>query len=277
MPHPLLTEYFEDLLTKDIQKHAKEKFSIFYPDFDNKKCDDEYHFRCFTMFGLFFEYLSNDIKENPYEENIQYVPEQKFNYYILIKESFYKEFKKINLDIECDSLCYNKQWDRDMNYDIFPDVTKFIEGSYSKKRVRHNDVNYISLKLRAFNNTFIPKICLTWKCINPSYKSNMCYSDILIMIKPVKKKYSKIITLRCFTIHGERKYRDTIELTPFLTLKYNNSYQNISPERIENILEKYKEKEYYEECFDDDDFNALVFNEETKQSFDVNLIEFYKK
>lgn len=289
MPPPFLTEYYEDLLTKKIEKYSKEKFFFYinsktsfgseYKSFrSNKTCNnDPYHYMCFNFFDEFFLYLENDIIENPYEENISYDTKHKFNYYLLIKENFYKTFKKMNMNVLCDSAYYNNYWNRSYEFKIFPDITKFIEGKYSKKTVYHNGIKYIRLKLKALCNMFIPKACITYDFIDKTLPREIVNPDnILFMAKPVKEKRSNIITLLYRSTNI--KYKKEFRLSDTLILKYNDpTYQNIKQNRIENILEKYKEQKYYEECSDDDEIYGEVFNEETGHSFYIECIEYKNK
>jgi len=272
--HKFLSKYYQDLLIKEISQVLKEQFVIYNqpsltnPEFHSKT--DNNHYMCFRFFENYFLCLLHN------NEDDEYIPEQKFNYYLLIKDSFYKEFKKMKFNVSCNYICYNHKWHYDQIYTLFPDVTKFIKGSYSKKRMNYNGTNYISLKLRAFTNTFIPELCLVYPfAVYKNFiKPYVDYTSLQIMAKPVKKKYSKVIVLEDYP--GEHKYNEEIKLNDKLALKYNDSYQRISQERIEHILEQNSDKDYCESDTDDDDFNAYVYNENNNYEFEVSFIEYFK-
>lgn len=285
--------YYENLLTKKIDKYSKEKcffynqgcppkieYDKFTQTFSFSKCKNcQNHYMCFYFFEEFLHYVYTD--PDPYDGNIYYKPNQTFNYYLLIKESFYKKFKKMNLWLSSEYMCSNNGWNYDVEDRIFPDIAKFIKGKYSKKRVNHDGINYISLKLRALRNTLIPKFCLSFEDDEFKNLYEKCDTDnILIMAKPVKTKYYNMVILGC-NIKGT--YKDKIQITPKLFIEYNHnksdyySEENISVEQIENILEDYNDKKYYNsDIYDFDNIYATLYNEETGQSIDIELIEFYK-
>lgn len=277
----MLSQYFQKVLSEKIDRYSNEKFFFYNQKFHNNHrphnkndCYDD-HYICFEFFEEFFHYLDNDIRENPYNEEIEYIPNKTFNYYLLIKESFYKTFKKMDLYLEA-KYVYDNRWNNDFVYKIFQDTAKFIKGTYSKKKIHHNGVNYISLKLRALRNTFIPEICLTFD--DKNLKCDKGDTNILIMAKPVKKKYLNMVTLGC---NIETSFKDEIKITSKLTLKYNHSKskyyseENRSIERIESILEDYDEKKYYDKYYNNID--AILYNEKTGNSIDIELIEVYNK
>lgn len=288
--HKFLSEHFLNLLTTEISRVASEKYEIYKPyhhtlnENQNPKLYEN-HCVCFRPFEDYYHHMYHEAKNNPYSDTYDYIPEQKFNYYLLIRANFYKTFKKLKLDANCDYICYNHTWKCDNLNDIFPDITKFIQGTYSKKRMNYNGTNYIRLKLRAFSNTFIPQVCLTfWDEVCPHESKKKLYDnernrdDILLMIKPVKKKYSKLIVLDG---HSTRSFKDEITINDKLTLKYNEisslyTVAHINSERIEHILEQNSEKELYESCSDDNDLTACIYDEETNRDYEVELIEFYK-
>lgn len=290
MNHKFLSENSLNLLKTEIKRVASEKYEIYKPFHHTLNENQnphlyEDHYVCFRPFEDFFHYMHHEIQNNPYSDPMDYFPEQKFNYYLLIGDSFYKTFKKLKLNIENYYMCYNHTWKCDNVNDIFPDITKFIQGTYSKKRFNYNGVNYIRLKLRAFSNTFIPSICLRFwdESIKKLYDNDHKYcrdsiNNILLMIKPVKKKYSKLVVL---SGHSLKSFKDEITINDKLTLKYNeinSKYHvaHVNSERIEHILDQNSEKELYESCSDDNELDATIYNEELDNDYEVELIEFYK-
>ena len=283
--HKFLSNHFLNLLIKEIERVSNEKFVIYKPichtlnEKQNPKLYEN-HCVCFRPFEDYYHYMYHELKNNQYSETYDYFPDQKFNYYLLIRANFYKTFKKLKLDANCNYICYNHTWKCDNLNDIFPDIAKFIQGTYSKKKFNYNGTNYIRLKLRAFSNTFIPQVCLTFwdESKKKLYDNERNKNDILLMIKPVKKKYSKLIIL---DNHSLRNFKDEIIINDKLTLKYNQisslyTVAHINSERIEHILDQILEKELHESCSDDNDLTACIYDEETNKDFEVELIEFYK-
>lgn len=144
MDHKFLSENSLNLLKTEIERVVSEKYKIYKPfhhilnEKQNPKLYED-HYVCFRPFEDFFHYMHHEVKNNPYSDSMDYTPEQKFNYYLLIRENFYKTFKNLKLDIENYYMCYNHTWKCDNLNDIFPDITKFIQGTYSKKRFNYND------------------------------------------------------------------------------------------------------------------------------------------
>lgn len=157
-----LMEYYKNLLIEKLKWASNQKFIIYNQGCLNRKGREEktYHYQweCFHFFEEWNLYYNECNKKQLLDQC--YFPEQKFNYYLLIRENFYKTFKKLNLNVQNHFMCFN---DEEISFDtyftLFPDVTKFIQGTYNKKRMCYNGINYIRLKLRAFKNTFIPNFC----------------------------------------------------------------------------------------------------------------------
>lgn len=284
-------EYYKILLIEKLKWASNQKFIIYNQGCLNRKGREEktYHYQweCFHFFEEWNLYYNECNKKNMTDKC--YIPEQKFNYYLLIRENFYKTFKNLNLHVQNHFICINDEENSfDTYFTLFPDVTKFIQGTYNKKRICYNGINYIRLKLRAFKNTFIPNFCLSFDrapfigkkiieknehCITSQIKFLSGCKDennnVKLMAIPVKKKYTNIINL------SEPKQRNMInelKLSRKLILKFPYSV-----DIIENILDEYKDKKYYDpKIYHEDWFSCELLNEETDNIIYFNFIYIYK-
>lgn len=135
----------------------------------------------------FFEEWSDIIKYSRDTSFEVQEPEQNFDYYLLIKKSYYKEFKKENPEISDFKKLYT-------SYKIFPTISKFTKDYYNKKNVVIDGIDCIRLKLRFFNNTFTPHFMI-YISKSSKLKSIKLRYSLRIMAKSVKKKYSSLVTI----------------------------------------------------------------------------------
>lgn len=238
---------------------------------------------CFNFFKEFNLYQKS-LSTVDHDEDYEYIPEQKFNYYLLIKESFYKSFKKLNLTIATHFICYNDCVTRHNYFKIFPDVSKFTKDYYNKKRMNFNGINYIRLKLRAFKNTFIPNFCLEFDTTEHDLsKRRIEYvmaqinflscitsedNNVKLMAIPIKKIYSKRVILNFYRNYNA-KITNELRLTDKLILK--GSRLDIVEDIINENKKYYDPKIYYE-----DYIKILLYNEETEKSIILDFIYFFR-
>lgn len=159
----------------------------------------------FQIFPEWYEYVKNT------DLSIQsYKPDIKFNYYILINQSFYKEFMKLDCGIKIFTLD-----EKGFNYPhIFP-ISQNIKLDKPHKNKKTYGMKYYKLKLRALSNMFIPFISLTRKHIYKETETDRddflkCVSNPLflkIMIVPVKEKYTNIVELSPHDFEEKDIYR----------------------------------------------------------------------
>lgn len=277
-----------EYLNNKIQEYSKRKYFLYNCGCKNNP--DKYHCQC-ACFNFFEEY---DLYVKNYINNIDimhikklYTPEQRFNYYLLIKENFYKFFKKMECNIKIGTMIHNAMFYRNRLFCLFPDVTKFDKNNYNKKYITIDSIRYVKLKLRAFSNTFITDFCITAgpdektpeirKYFRDTQLEFLCTGNIIndklkIMAIPVKKKYTNLFRLNdCISLNG---LPDSIKFDDNFTLYYDHNW--VPTGIIEKIIDLYKEKKYFDNLgsINDGDFVVLVNNKNDKK-IGLNIFTFY--
>lgn len=179
-------------LNEKIEYYKNQDYFIYNTDSEHNVRCSYYHCKsvnkpkCHVCFN-FFEEWNDIIKYGRHTTFKIQEPEQNFNYYLLIKKSYYKEFKKEKPRI----VDYRNTFTGQL---IFPIISKFIKEHYNKKNIIIDGVDYIRLKLRYYNNTFTPHFVIYFNN-SVKLKSNKIRENIKIMAKPQLKKYSTLITI----------------------------------------------------------------------------------
>lgn len=274
-----MTTDYKKILIEKVEKYSKEKFFIYNSE------QFDYDTTNFYLKLSFFEEFYDVWDDENFDPD--YRPDQKFNYYLLIKENFYRTFKKMNPWIFVNDSYVNDYWYSNYEDKIFPNMSKFIKKSYNKKRMNYNGINYIRLKLRVLKNSFIPKIGICFKTNQDRIEfKKQCNSfheiyttnseNVKIMATPVKKQYTNLIVFEGFTYSLE--YKHEIKISNNLTLKYDNStkyntYKN-SDEIIEKIIDEYADKDIRKDYHNFRDTEGIFFGQiydNNEYLFDVEL------
>lgn len=233
---------FEEKLSK-IDKNGVIFHSNEYKEKRRKKKIDSK-----LYFHMYKDYEHHYIEETDYNyNNLTYIPEKRFDYFILIDKKIYKKLK----DFIKIKILWVNEGDIEYNEYSLNDICKFTK-LHKKKKIIHEK---IQIKLRAFNNTFIPllRIKILKEKLYEFVKDQTQLFDVFsILQKPVTKTYQNHIEL--FTKFGYEKWnykRDkisyvmeefpmknnlTVQLINFrIHKKYNNNFIDLI----------FKNEEYY--------------------------------
>lgn len=141
-------------------------------------------------FHMYKDYEHHYTEENDYDTSITYVPKRRFDYYIIINKRLYKKLK--------DFITIKILWvnEGEFDYHEYPlnSIAKFTK--FHKKKKIINDK--IQIKLRAFNNTFIPLLrikILKEKLYEFVKDQTQLFESFAILQKPVTKTYQNHIEL----------------------------------------------------------------------------------
>lgn len=173
------------------------------------------------------------VKESTYD---RYDSPYLFNYYILIRSSNYKLFKKIN---PICTGCYNDTGNS--FHGTLQSLSKFLNPHYKKDIFYFNNIKYIRIKLRALSNKFIPIIDIFKNNNSVDIKDDEIFFDenngqhyikrkeehllqeqiigsfindphnIRIMAVPVKKKYTNLIYYQSILSYWDDNTKDLLE------------------------------------------------------------------
>ena len=143
-------------------------------------------------FHMYKDYELHYTQENDYDVSVTYIPERRFDYYIGISRSIYKKLKDF---IKIEVLLVNEG---EIEYHEYPfnNISRFTKFHKKKKYSALKSMIYI--KLRAFNNTFIPylRIQIPKEKLYEFVKDQtQLFNYFAILQKPVTKKYQNHIEL----------------------------------------------------------------------------------
>lgn len=219
-------------------------------------------------FHMYKDYEFHYTEETDYDYTLTYRPQKRFDYYIGINRSIYKKLK--------DFITIKFLWvnEGEIDYHEYPlnSIAKFTKFHKKKKYSALKSMIYI--KLRAFNNTFIPflRIKIPKEKLHEFVKDQTQLFDAFsILQKPVTKTYQNHIEL--YTKHqymtwNYKSYKSAYIMEEFpmsnnmtlqlVNFKFHKKYTDIY---IDIILNNSKEYNNIDGCkkvgvfkfFDEDD------------------------